>query len=621
MNNLRVRYNAPLNAKPEETKDAASVASGSAAAPAAPAWWDAVERPALPDRTRLIAGVVLGTVCLAALLWFWRGAAFSLAAALGLGAALRPPANWLIRKKIPYLQALLMLAGVSWLLLALVLLGLMPAWQRQSARYGQQLTELARRSAARTAALKAAAPAPAPTNASPAAATNAAAAHLPGAEALTQTLNEQRDNLVRQATGATAGLVRLTQAAAERLQRVTAAVAGRRWSLFFQIVFCSAVFLALPLLMPHESVPAPGVAGRLRALIAAGYGRVSLRFSQTCGARLVKAAALGLLTAIGLALAGLDAALFVAGCVGIFSLLARCGPSVGLVLALPMIPLASSWLLAAGVTAVLWVALIVAERKMYWYLQYLPALKTGWMPPPPAGDGRGFFTGLLAGLAGQLGRGLLSLAFLLVLAGFLYCVVPPYLADQDREAALRQAAGVYNTHNPAASITNYARLLQQYPNERALLAGLARSYADAYDGTNALVWADQAVNWQPTLTPTTNTLPMQIYGVVKRLRAQPPAVINAQELYEYMARQWLAPDRQHPPPQVGRGLGERLLKVNPQSAWGHLLMVTALAQEKDYPAAIEHARQGLAAKDSDTETELQILLTRCQAAQQAPPAP
>ena len=623
---LRIKSQVPLEEEPGKPEVPQPRAPAPAAPPAA-ASWEALDRPVLAARTRLIAGAVLGALCLAALAGFWQGALIGLLAALALSSALLPAVRWLgDKKKIPLLQALPLLYGLVCLALALVLLVWLPAWQRQAQTYGRHVTELTRRWTARAAALPPAAAPPAGiTNAIPEAsaqATNAVTGSAADAEVLARlaekTVHEQLAKGAQQAADITKRLQSQTEASVAQTTRAIAKASGRRWSIFFQLVLFTAGFLAIPLLAPRAAAVAPGVWGRLGAWVVAGYRRAAVRLGVFCGCRILSATALSLLTAIGLMLAGLDVAWFLAGCVGILSLGLRCGPSLGLALALPMIPLASSWPLALGAVAVLWAALIVAEKRLYWYLQYLPALKAGWMPPPPAG-GR-FFAGLLGGAAGLLMRGLLSLALLLTLAGFLYCVLPPYLADQDRAEALNEAAAVYAAHHPVESIAHYSRLLQKYPNERVLLLGLARSCAEAGDGTNALAWAERAVNWQAA-PPPAPTLPARVYNVAMGFRARPPLIVRPVELYEYLARQLMEPGRAFPPPPVARELGEKLLKQDDQNAWGHLLMAAALVQEKNYPETISHVQRGLAAKNSDTEQSLQLLLARARAEQKAPTAP
>ncbi|MCX6995719.1 MAG: hypothetical protein NTV49_01205, partial [Kiritimatiellaeota bacterium] len=179
---------------------------------------------------------------------------------------------------------------------------------------------------------------------------------------------------------------------------------------------------------------------------------------------------------------------------------------------------------------------------------------------------------------------------------------------------------VYNANNTVDDNANYARVLQKYPSERALLLGLARSYADAGDATNALALADRAVNWQ-AIPPTDPTLQMRVYNVLMSFRAKPQLLVNPLELYEYVARKLMELDREFPLPPVANELGERLLQRDAKNAWGHLLLAVALVQEQKYPEAIQHVQQGLAAKNSATEKSLQLFLARAVAEQKAPPTP
>ncbi|GEM_PF-5400048 len=127
------------------------------------------------------------------------------------------------------------------------------------------------------------------------------------------------------------------------------------------------------------TIPPPSSSGEAGEATPVDPGVFNL-LSMYCLVRGLKGILLGLIVAVALLFGGASTWLILAAAVCFIGMISGAGPYVFLMLAIPAVIAAPQSLIAAGATGLAFVAMLLLETKLYWYLVILPVARWGHLP-------------------------------------------------------------------------------------------------------------------------------------------------------------------------------------------------------------------------------------------------
>ncbi len=511
----------------------------------------------------LLFGITLGLALLVGLFMYYPMAIPCGVLALVLGTGMcRLVANWRVSKW----KTSTVLAVVGIAVHAFLVFAVYPAWAAHRAKFGQALIRLGQQldNAAEkareefsgdektTAAEKAADDVPAPA---------AAAA----------------EEDIGAATRVTTGADRL-------IRDFTTLAIWKRLVIFIQLSLLTTVFIFLPVFV-QAAAPGLGTATE-QPTFRLQCGAFALKCIHRCGrfsvVRIFKAVLMAVLTAIGLAASGIDGWWFIAVIVGLVATICNLGPVVAVVLAAILVPVSPSVARAVVGLVLLLVVLILAERKLDWYLRLVPLSKRYNLPPEMLTRKGSSGVRVLAFLPS-----IMSGLVILLICFTLFLVFDVHRSSTQREELLRRGRRYVRDFREDEAEDAFAEVLEQHPEDREALLGLIdlRIREEKFD--EAMQLAKRIADWQPP-SATAPMARMRAY-IAETIEADSGRDIRAAEGYERIleATSGLADqDRLH------RDLADRLRAVDKDSMYIDHAEALAAFHQDDYEGAIAAVSRG-----------------------------
>jgi predicted PurR-regulated permease PerM len=498
-------------------------------------------------------------------------AILSLAVAFVVAAAIPLLVVELRRARMHRLAATGLLFGIAVIVAQLLLFALYPAWQGKLAGYAINLVTLGEKVMEKV-------------NPS-----EGGTAPTFGNEVVDETLRDAREsaNAMRRQTVDT--FEKHRRVIAQRVHDATEIAFTRRLMLAFQFALFLAGLCAIQYCFPEPEPVAPSADPNAPA----PRGHLRRALCSACVVRITKGFIIGAVAAIGYGVGGINTWLFIAGVAMFLAIISSAAPAVATVMALIMVPLASSWQWALGAVAVTCLLLVAAEKRLHWYLVVMPGIKGGRLPAAFYKRQRPVATVRRSSSPGRMLMGIFSLCLHVAILGALalavYVGYQGASASADRTRALAEARSQQRAKNYSQAIEAYEAILADQPNSRAAIRGLAQSYASNGNLTQALKYADQFAEWQPAPVPSTaDPIAFLRYKIGDLM-----GWIEKPGLSKHLAHQEILSVAE----RSGEGLfqiTERLLELDPKNLRAHAALASAAVENDDWEAAEEWARKGIA---------------------------
>lgn len=536
--------------------------------------WEAIIRFDLPLRERQFGFILLLVLVGLAIGIALKTALCSLVVAFLLSAALARAIGMLVVRRVASFHAVVAAFAATVVLLGLVLLLILPVWQRQGEKYGARVVELVDMLSQKIDE-----------------AVKPPEAAVPSTDAKTNAVPTQVDTK----RGPLAAMRNTVVQAVARFNAGTGTVVALRFRILVQLVILIGVALSVPLFQPTvreaPAVKPTGGSGAFLKSITSDFLNFMCKLSFYSSGRFVKALALAILTVIGLGLGGIESSLFLAGLVFVFCLLIRSGYALPMAMAMLLVAFTQNVTAAIVTTVVTWTVLMIAEKKMYWMLYVRPGLAAGLLLPEAYGlQNQG---GMLEFMGGGMGviRMVVTLVLLLGVGMVGSTVLKHSSADKQRIEVVRVADYALTAGELDKALQAYDQMLKTYPNDHDALLGLVKCAWQSKDPDQARKYADQLAAWQPQAQSGAASFSESIYQMLMRLVGHHDVPVNRAEGYEYIITGMLATD--DPDLKAVRELGEKAVTINEASAETHRALALTCLLENKTEDAIKHAKRGL----------------------------
>ena len=361
----------------------------------------------------------------------------------------------------------------------------------------------------------------------------------------------------------------------------------RGFRIFLQLICFSAALLYLPILVvsvcPGLGKSAEGKLEGFYAWLGAGCLKVLNRSGQFSLVRLVKALLIGFLTAIGLQLAGITAWWFIAGCVAVVALICNLSPLLAAFLGALMLLAAPNSTRGIVGLALTTIVLVLAERRLHWYLYLMPMAKRYKLPPEMLGQKR-------AGASGRLVAMLPSLMSILVVVAIGYVVyefIQVQHAGVKRAEQMRVARQHLANANIEEAVASYQGLLEKNPDDQEAALGLLRAYLEADKSAEAMEQADRIAKWQPAVI-SSPLARLRVY-MADLMEQRSPRSVDKLKGYKEILQDIENENKS----ELQRQLGDKILAAKPKSPWGYYAKAQASYHEGDYTDSLTEAERGL----------------------------